>query len=214
MSPPPGTIKLMRRCNRCGVNRDEAEFYRRKESGRRSDAFQAWCKKCRRAREREKTGAWRTLLTCSECGQEFQGRRSDALTCSLQCARLRKIKLAAEKKRNPREDRECIWCDALFTTGVKKKVFCSKKCLKASDRLRNYKLSVADFRALFREQEGLCPICLRPIEVSGWKVSIDHCHKTGRVRGLLHIRCNTTLGLAWDDPDVLRRAIDYLETAA
>lgn len=41
-------------------------------------------------------------------------------------------------------------------------------------------------------------------------LSVDHCHVSGRVRGLLCHRCNTALGLFRDDPEVLKRAIEYL----
>lgn len=40
---------------------------------------------------------------------------------------------------------------------------------------------------------------------------IDHCHVTGKVRGLLCNGCNTALGAFQDDPKVLRRAISYLK---
>lgn len=41
--------------------------------------------------------------------------------------------------------------------------------------------------------------------------SIDHCHKTGKVRGLLCKTCNTGIGHLKDDPNILRSAINYLE---
>lgn len=40
---------------------------------------------------------------------------------------------------------------------------------------------------------------------------VDHDHKTGAVRGLLHRNCNVALGLLRDDPDILQKAIDYLK---
>ncbi|MGW5421011.1 endonuclease domain-containing protein [Streptomyces sp. NPDC003943] len=40
---------------------------------------------------------------------------------------------------------------------------------------------------------------------------VDHCHETGRVRGVLCFNCNSAIGKLGDDPDVLRRAIAYLE---
>ncbi|WP_371612134.1 endonuclease VII domain-containing protein [Streptomyces clavifer] len=42
-------------------------------------------------------------------------------------------------------------------------------------------------------------------------VHVDHCHETGRVRGVLCFNCNSAIGKLGDDPDSLRRAIAYLE---
>lgn len=63
---------------------------------------------------------------------------------------------------------------------------------------------------LFRLQNGLCRICHSP-EKNGKKLSIDHCHETGMIRGLLCNKCNTGIGMFEDNPDLLRAAVAYLE---
>ncbi|MEV7073553.1 endonuclease VII domain-containing protein [Streptomyces sp. NPDC093990] len=55
-------------------------------------------------------------------------------------------------------------------------------------------------------RRGLCAICSTVPAVH-----VDHCHKTGRVRGVLCFNCNSGLGLLGDDPEALNRAADYLE---
>ncbi|MFE5866619.1 endonuclease VII domain-containing protein [Streptomyces virginiae] len=55
-------------------------------------------------------------------------------------------------------------------------------------------------------QGGLCCLCLRAPAVH-----VDHCHKTGRVRGVLCFNCNVGLGLLKESPDRIRRAAEYLE---
>ncbi|WP_324605595.1 endonuclease VII domain-containing protein [Streptomyces niger] len=67
-------------------------------------------------------------------------------------------------------------------------------------------MTEAERDALIKEQFGICPICLVPVPVH-----VDHDHKTGKVRGVLCFNCNSGLGKFQDDPDVLRRAIAYLE---
>lgn len=59
------------------------------------------------------------------------------------------------------------------------------------------------------EQGGGCAICGEfPTEK---KLAVDHDHETGRVRGLLCMRCNTALGHFEDSITLLEAAIDYLE---
>lgn len=55
-------------------------------------------------------------------------------------------------------------------------------------------------------QGGLCAICL-----TASAEHVDHHHATGAVRGMLCFSCNAALGHFRDEPEVLRRAADYLE---
>lgn len=76
--------------------------------------------------------------------------------------------------------------------------------------LRRYGLTVADYERMCAAQEGRCAICARP---SSTRLHVDHCHATGRVRGLLCYRCNHGIAKFFsEDPARLRRAADYLET--
>jgi hypothetical protein len=54
-----------------------------------------------------------------------------------------------------------------------------------------------------------CEICNQ--NKTGRRLHFDHCHRTGRFRGWLCHHCNTGLGAARDNPEILRRMIDYLE---
>lgn len=72
-----------------------------------------------------------------------------------------------------------------------------------------YGLTVEDYDLLFAAQDGKCAICGG---VRKQKLSVDHCHKTLAIRGLLCRLCNgRLLTAARDSPDILRRAADYLE---
>lgn len=62
---------------------------------------------------------------------------------------------------------------------------------------------------MLTKQNNSCAICKKPPTTTK-RLSIDHCHKTGDVRGLLCQNCNLMLGLACDDATVLRQAIAYL----
>jgi hypothetical protein len=64
--------------------------------------------------------------------------------------------------------------------------------------------------ALLALQQGVCAIC-KKAELSNKALAVDHCHKTGRFRGLLCRKCNTGLGFFNDDPDLLEAAKNYLK---
>lgn len=71
-----------------------------------------------------------------------------------------------------------------------------------------YGITKDDFLNQLKKQNQLCSICLQPFENS--IPCIDHCHKTGKFRGLLHRHCNSLLGFAQDNPSTLLNAINYL----
>lgn len=78
---------------------------------------------------------------------------------------------------------------------------------------RLYGLSESDWEALFVAQGKMCAICKsdKPSPNNKRTWAVDHCHSTGKVRGILCHMCNTALGKFKDDTAVLQSAIDYLE---
>jgi hypothetical protein len=83
--------------------------------------------------------------------------------------------------------------------------------------IRQYGISLEDYEKLFAEQNGLCAICKEPErakhrtnETRIRMMCIDHCHITGKVRGLLCGDCNRGLGMFRDNPKYLSSASDYL----
>lgn len=81
---------------------------------------------------------------------------------------------------------------------------------------KNYNLSVHQFNEMYRGQSGACLICGKTLEnifllVKGVRLAIDHCHKTGKVRGMLCNNCNSGIGKLNDDIEMLEKAIWYLK---
>jgi Recombination endonuclease VII len=81
---------------------------------------------------------------------------------------------------------------------------------------REFGMDEADYQRLHAHQAGLCAICDQPEtkrhrDGSLLRLSIDHDHETGAVRGLLCQRCNVGLGSFVDSIQRLRAAADYLE---
>lgn len=78
-----------------------------------------------------------------------------------------------------------------------------------------YNLTIDDYEKLLAKQNGVCAICLQPeMQKTGngdiKRLAIDHCHRTGRIRGLLCHGCNQGLGFFKDNPDSLSNAVMYL----
>ncbi|MFD5079189.1 endonuclease VII domain-containing protein [Streptomyces sp. NPDC058371] len=71
---------------------------------------------------------------------------------------------------------------------------------------RQYGITEAERDELIASQGGVCCICL-----AASAEHVDHCHKTGRVRGVLCFSCNAALGQFKDRPDAIRRAATYVE---
>ena len=123
--------------------------------------------------------------------------------------------------------RECSVCKeikslTLFVNQEHKRRYMCKACfsLKKNKRpgLKNrsfrrnlkkiYKITEEEYFSLLEKQENKCLICSKDISE---KRHLDHCHRTGKVRGLLCPRCNWGLGKFKDSIEVLEKAVDYLE---
>lgn len=75
--------------------------------------------------------------------------------------------------------------------------------------LRNrYGLSLAQYAELVEVQKNRCAICQETPE--GYHLAVDHCHETGRIRGLLCKSCNIGIGNLRDSIQLLQRASEYL----
>lgn len=75
--------------------------------------------------------------------------------------------------------------------------------------LKQYGLTPEDYTEMFILQEGKCFICKR--ESKSQNLHVDHDHKTGKVRKLLCVLCNSGLGKFRDDPSLLVAAFKYLK---
>lgn len=74
-----------------------------------------------------------------------------------------------------------------------------------------YGITPEKYDEMLVAQGGLCKIC-RGSDNGPWgKLAVDHCHKTGRVRGLLCAKCNKGLGQFNDNPELIRLAAAYLD---
>ncbi|WP_406461619.1 endonuclease VII domain-containing protein [Streptomyces sp. NBC_01622] len=144
---------------------------------------------------------------CRECSAEYYRRRQEA-----------KGKTVRAKVPVPRGHKRCPRCGEIkahsewepnATTSDGYASYC-KAC--RADRnqqsyfKRKYGITLAERDEMIASQMGLRAICLKAPAVH-----VDHCHQTGRVRGVLCFNCNSGIGLLRDDPAAAYRAADYLE---
>ena len=133
---------------------------------------------------------------CSGCGKvkhrsEFNTRKKGGTVLESRCKKCRKAryKVLAESRRRrpgqPEKTREYFY-------------------------RYNYGISIADYEEMLTDQSGRCAIC-GVLPLPDRNLHVDHDHATGRVRGLLCRRCNTSLGQFDEDEQRLRRAAQYLE---
>lgn len=120
------------------------------------------------------------------------------------------------KRRLRMEPRECDWCLGVYQPKIRRSRYCSARCSSAGQsKVKLYGLTAAQFHGMLEAQGHRCAICRRKPQSehgrTGWQV--DHDHNTGAIRGLLCGWCNRAIGLARDDPEVLRAMAAYVEAS-
>jgi hypothetical protein len=107
-------------------------------------------------------------------------------------------------------DAYCKECRAEYKRSIRDK-------LRRADREyqleRLYGLSIEEHDKILAEQDEVCAGCgATSFNDKSYHLAVDHDHETGKVRGLLCLKCNRILGLADDNPEILRNLADYLES--
>ncbi|MDX3056122.1 endonuclease VII domain-containing protein [Streptomyces sp. NE06-03E] len=170
------------------------------------------CSRCRRALPTESFASNRAMRDglqayCRECSAEYYRQRQEARGRSV------RVKVPV-----PRGHKRCPRCGEVKPHDQWERnrsaydgwsSYC-RPCRAERNRIsyfqRKYGLSPVELDELIAAQQGVCCICLTaPAE------HVDHCHETGRVRGVLCFSCNAALGQLKDRPDAVRRAAAYLE---
>jgi len=159
---------------------------------------------------REIKGKRQTYLSCMFCIKErLKLQRGDHIIFSRKNSLFLKCAIC-------KNDLEMLY----FSSGSMKEKYpkcknCSSLMSKKSFILSKYKLNDIQHKELIARQNNLCKICGKP-ETSKFKgklkrLAIDHCHKSGNVRGLLCAACNVGIGVFNDSTELLKKAIAYLE---
>ena len=150
-------------------------------------------------------------VTSSNIVTSYYSRNRDAF---LERQRQRRKTPAYKIKRNA-QDRARYRRDKIQRIGKyspsRVKVFSQKTTYyNIRSRLKSFTMTFDEYKTLL-EKASVCAICQRP-EVGKKRLSLDHNHTTGKIRGLLCGKCNTGLGNFRDDPKLLQNAIEYLQS--
>ena len=95
---------------------------------------------------------------------------------------------------------------------------CASETIRTRNLIRDFNITKAQYNQMLAEQNHKCAICsidesnnaVSHISRKPRKMALDHCHKTGKIRGILCSKCNIGLGYFSDDPIILTKAIEYL----
>lgn len=101
------------------------------------------------------------------------------------------------------------WKEMLIDDGVLGK--CDYGKAKFSNNYKIYGLQIEDYNKMYSEQNGRCKICSRHQIDFSKRLAVDHCHKTGKVRGLLCNACNASLGLLQENEQSLLKMLLYIK---
>ena len=149
--------------------------------------------------------------TCTNCkqtkelikfGKEKRGKYGRRSKCK-ECRRLERFNRDYKKEYQKSKDR--------IKENTKRWKLANPEKVKEArivEKLNKYQLSLEDYLKLKKEQNNLCFICKQDNDK---ELCIDHCHLSGKIRGLLCHKCNSALGFLNDDIYLLKRAVYYLE---
>jgi hypothetical protein len=173
----------------------------------------------------------RSEAICKQCGKDFKKTGNAHEYCSLDCSKEWNLSLDLSGT-----EKVCRGCNELkpITAFIQRPktgyfeshcVVCMNKARDAraeadpvkakrneqKNRLRrDFGLTLAQYDYMLAAQGGVCAICKQKCTRHS-VLSVDHCHTTGVVRGLLCASCNFAIGFLGDDPAIMRNAADYVE---
>jgi hypothetical protein len=142
---------------------------------------------------------------CKECSDKFGKIHRDKNKEHYH--KLEQIRYSKNKKRIYQLKKEL-----LKKHPIKHKIYQKEASLKYK-----FNITLADYNKLLKNQNNTCAICNKKETRKDYRtnitrsLSIDHNHKTGKIRGLLCSKCNNAIGLFNDNVTILNKAINYLK---
>lgn len=151
------------------------------------------------------------MKTCNKCNltkelQDFHKKTSNSDGYFSTCKKCRKGSHVGHYMKNKQRYRDS-WKKWSTNNVEDYKYYSWVKDLK-----RNYGLTVDQYNDMLMKQNNRCAICfIYKDDITKFRLSVDHCHTTGKIRGLLCGSCNTAIGSLNDNIEILNSAINYLK---
>lgn len=193
---PPEVRLLRNTCGGCGIPRVLGPLFNTTPSG----LPRGKCKKCRRVVPVVKR---RTLAELRELSTENRLVRKACAGCGI--PRALGPLFYTNSAGLPRT--KCKKCTSVVNARWQASNPGSQHRLHLKNR---FGISIAQFDKLLKLSDGTCQICREP-ESRRRRLSLDHNHETGAIRGWLCDRCNKVLGQIKDSVEKLESAIAYLK---
>jgi hypothetical protein len=157
---------------------------------------------------RSKSGV---ISKCKECRSiddknKFHGVGSKSYAYTQKYRSANKEKIAASNKKYKEANKDKILNEAKrWRENNVNKISSSRR---KSNYKKRYSITMDDYDKMFNEQEGVCYICHEPS--LNQRLSVDHDHKTNKVRKLLCTRCNLLLGVVEKNLELIEQFKIYL----
>jgi hypothetical protein len=160
------------------------------------------------------------IIRCSNCSYSKNVPKIDVETNTKKCIACSAKKDISMFYKNSRRsnglDNRCKKCaDAYKAEWIVTSGSDIKASATNSRLLKRYGITSEEYMQLLENQNYSCAICGNTPEngrSNTYKLSVDHCHTTGTVRGLLCQKCNTGIGLLGDTKEGILKALKYLDT--
>lgn len=135
---------------------------------------------------------------CKDCVNK-QNKEYDSLNKDKLKTRVLKSRNRSNESKQKHVSRTTIWIEN------------NKETYKNGILKRKYGITFTEFKEMFEIQKSKCRICHKELELLDKNTHVDHCHFSGKVRGILCSKCNLTLGYVKDSIVILQSAIKYLK---
>ena len=163
-------------------------------------------------------------IKCIECNsndivsvgrqESSRAKRYKCKSCGRYFTLTERSKIYTLRKTNPDRNGEhfCVKCNTykpfsefIFVKKTNKYFSYCRSCGSLKQRLGAYGISESNYYGILELQDNKCAICHDVL------THIDHNHETGKVRGILCLKCNSILGFSRDSIDILYNSINYLK---